>query len=151
MDGGPTAQVMAALIAGSAQMTAALIAAAVALITGLLTGLVTFVVAERKLRRDFGLDFAAERVAHELMKSRWRLRSFDVIKFHLGGFDDDELRKTLVKAGAIRFESRSGYELWGLLRRNRDLLGVTQVPWDPENRRDTFPAWVRPAEVEAAQ
>jgi hypothetical protein len=41
------------------------------------------------------------------MQSKWRLRSFDVIKFHLGGFEDDDLRKMLVKAGAIlRIEVR---------------------------------------------
>jgi hypothetical protein len=129
----------------SAPVSAAAIAGVVALVTSLVTAAVTFGVAERKLRRDFGLDFAAERVAHELMKTRWRLRSFDVIKFHLGGFGDDDLRKTLVKAGAIRFESKSGFELWGLLARNRDLLGVTQVPWEPENRRDTLPNWISPA------
>jgi hypothetical protein len=125
----------------SAPVSAAVIAGAVALVISMLTALVTFGVAERKLRRDFGLDFAAERVAHELMKSRRRLRSFEVIKFHLGGFEDDDLRKVLVKAGAIRFSSKSGIELWGLLSRNSDFLGVTRVPWDPESRNKEAPDW----------
>jgi hypothetical protein len=135
----------------SVQVPAAIIAGAVAVITGVITAVVTVGVAERKLRRDFGLEFAGERVAHELMQSKWRLRSFDVIKFHLGGFEDDELRKMLVKAGAIRFESKSGFELWGLLARNRDLLGVTQVPWDPENRRASLPTWVAPAPAKVGE
>lgn len=116
-----------------AHVVSALIAGAVALVTALGTGIVTYLVAERKLRREFRLENAAERVAHDLMTTRWRLRSFILIKAHLGGFDDDELRKILVRAGAIRFTSRSGHELWGLLSRNRDLLGSYRVPWDPEN------------------
>jgi hypothetical protein len=66
-----------------------------------------------------------------------------VIKVHLGGFADDELRKILVRAGAVRFEAKSGSELWGLLERNHDLLGVTKVPWDPENpKENSLPQWV---------
>jgi hypothetical protein len=134
-----------------AQLGAALVAGVVALVTAIVTALVTISISERKLRRDFGLEFAAERVAHELMQSKWRLRSFDVIKFHLGGFEDDDLRKMLVKAGAIRFASKSGFELWGLLSRNRDLLGLTRVPWDPENRGAPLPTWMNPAKVGEAK
>jgi hypothetical protein len=100
--------------------------------------------AEQKARLDNKVLYAAEDVAYALMRhSKWRLRSWNVIKVHLGGFADDELRKILVRAGAIRFEAKSGSELWGLLDRNRDLLGVTQVPWDPENpsHRPT-PSWM---------
>jgi hypothetical protein len=98
---------------------AAVVAGVVALVTAIVTALLTISISERKLRRDFGLEFAAEQVTRELMQSEWPLRSFNVIKIHLGGFEDDELRKMLVKAGAIRFESKSGSELWGLLARNR--------------------------------
>jgi hypothetical protein len=118
----------------SSQAVAAVIAGVVALITGALTAFVTVGVSERKLRREFVLEFAAERLAHELLKTRWRLRSFELIKLHLGGFEDDNLRQILVKAGAIRFRSKSGFELWGLLERTEDLLGQVRVPWDPENR-----------------
>ncbi|HEX8166252.1 MAG TPA: hypothetical protein VF601_10760 [Beijerinckiaceae bacterium] len=118
----------------SPQAVAAVVAAITALVTAMLTGLITFFVAERKLRRDFGVEFAAEKLAYDLMMTEWRLRSFDLIKLHLGGFEDDALRKLLVRAGAIRFRSKSGYELWGLLQRTRDLLGIDPVPWDPENR-----------------
>jgi hypothetical protein len=119
----------------SPQVAAAIVAGVVSLITAAVTALVTVVLGMQRLRRDFGLDFAAERVANQLLRdSQWRLRSFRVIKEHLGGFDDDELRKTLVRAGAIRFKSKSGKELWGLLDRVADLLGVTSVPWDPGER-----------------
>ncbi len=81
-----------------------------------------------RLRREFQLEFASEHAARALLEDqRWVQRSFDVIKHHLGGFEDEELRKLLVRAGAIRFTSRSGTELWGLLNRNRDVLGKAEV------------------------
>ena len=104
----------------------------VSLVTALVTSLVTVVVAERKLRRDFRLEYAAETVARRLLQHRaWRLRSLRVIRHHLGGFGDDELRQILVRAGAIRFSSKSGDELWGLLERTESLLGVEQIDDDP--------------------
>ena len=107
----------------------------VALVTAVLSTLATLFLGERKIRRDYRLEFAAERVARELMLDKeWRLRSFDVIRHHLGGFDDDELRKTLVRAGAIRFTSSSGEELWGLVERNQDRWGVKKIAGDPETR-----------------
>ncbi len=104
----------------------------VSLVTALLTSLVAVVVAERKLRRDFRLEYAAEEVTRRLLLHKeWRLRSLRVIRHHLGGFDDDELRRILVRAGAIRFASKSGDELWGLLERTESLLGVEQIDDDP--------------------
>jgi len=114
------------------QVLAASIAAIVSLITATVTALVTVFLTERKLRRDFQLEFAAERVAHAILMNKvWRLRSFDVIKRHLGGFDDNALRQILVRAGAIQFQSRSGKELWGLLHRNEDRLGVSRIDAEP--------------------
>lgn len=112
----------------SPEASAAVIAGAVSLVTAAVTAVVTVVLAERKLRRDFRLEFAAERIAHAmLMDDTWRLRSFATIKHHLGGFEDNALRQILVRAGAIRFESDAGDELWGLLDRNRDRLGVARI------------------------
>jgi hypothetical protein len=84
---------------------------------------------------QYRVQFAAERVARELlMDGRWRLRTFDIIKHHLGGFSDDDLRQILVRAGAIRFQSKEGKELWGLLERNSDRLGVDKVDVEIEHR-----------------
>jgi len=90
---------------------------------------------EEAFRRQYQLEFAAERVARELLTHEaWGLRSFKVIAHHLGGFDCDELRKVLVRAGAIRFKSKGGKELWGLLDRNLERLGgpITYVPDVPQ-------------------
>jgi hypothetical protein len=109
----------------SPQVSAALIAGVVALVTAAVTAVVTFAVASRQLHRSFRLEFTSEHFAHELMKDpRFQLRSFELIKYHLAGFDDNELRKILVRAGGICFKSSEGNEMWGLLSRNRQLLGA---------------------------
>lgn len=96
-------------------VTSIFVPAAVALITALFT----FLIQERRLRRDYRLEFMAENAARELLESeKWRMRSFTAIKERLGGFEDDELKKVLVRAGAVRFKGKNGEELWGLLKRN---------------------------------
>lgn len=95
----------------------------VSAITALATGLVTFALQERRLRTELRTEFMAEEVARSLLlDERWGKRSFDEIRKRLGGFDEDELRRILVRAGAVRFEADDGRELWGLLARNREAL-----------------------------
>lgn len=61
----------------------------------------------------------AESAVKALLENEtWKKRSFDEIKKRLGGFEDDELRKILVRSGAIRFEGADNKELWGLISRN---------------------------------
>jgi len=43
-----------------------------------------------------------------LRPKEWELRSFGAIKRRMGGFDDDELRRLLVRAGALSFEGEGG-------------------------------------------
>jgi hypothetical protein len=48
-----------------------------------------------------------------LMHQDWSLRSFEEIKRHLRGFDageGNELRKLLVTAGALAFDTKDGRE-----------------------------------------
>lgn len=92
-------------------------------ITAIITGFVFFMVQERKLKAELRTEFMAEQVTRSLLKDdRWKKRSFKEIKKRLGGFDDNDLRRILVRAGAVRFESRTGDELWGLLSRNHEEL-----------------------------
>ena len=95
--------------------------------TALVTALASFFMQERRMRFEFAqmrTEFMAEQVARQLLEHKnWKRRSFKAIKHRLGGFDDDELRKILVRAGAIRFEDRNTKEeFWGLIHRNRDVL-----------------------------
>ncbi len=94
--------------------------------TALVTALASFLMQERRMRFEFAqmrTEFMAEQVARQLLEhENWKRRSFERIKYRLGGFDDDELRKILVRAGAIRFENGDGKEFWGLISRNQDDL-----------------------------
>ena len=70
------------------------------------------------LKEQYKTDFMAEETArHFLSHKGYTDRSFETLQKHLGGFDDDELRKILVRAGAIRIYRDDGTEWWRLLSR----------------------------------
>lgn len=92
-------------------------------ITAIIAGFITFAIQERKLKLELRTEFMAEQAAKALLENQqWQKRSFGEIKKRLGGFDDDELRKILVRAGAVRFAGKEDEELWGLISRNNDDL-----------------------------
>lgn len=93
-----------------------------AIITSLLaTGSALFL-ARQKMEREYRLQFRSETIIRKLLShEQWALRSFDVIKHHIGGFEDDALRQLLVQAGALRFEAK-GKEMWGLFERTQHSL-----------------------------
>jgi len=83
----------------------------------------TYAIQERKLKAELRTEFMAEQVAKKLLENpKWKMRDFDQIKKRLAGFDDNELRKILVRSGAVRFEGEDGKELWGLISKNEDSL-----------------------------
>ncbi|HEY9101718.1 hypothetical protein [Chitinimonas sp.] len=72
----------------------------------------------RALREQHKTEFMAEETArHFLSHKSYTDRSFDTLQQHLGGFEADELRKILVRAGAIRLIRDDGSEWWRLLSR----------------------------------
>ena len=103
------------------QVQAAAVAAATALVTSLLT--------YRQMRNEFALQRRADSLVRRLLKARgWELRSFKAIEKRVSGFDEHQLRRILIRAGAVRFERVSdGEEMWGLVERNRARLGIK--PW----------------------
>ncbi|KPN20111.1 hypothetical protein AO715_09390 [Xanthomonas sp. Mitacek01] len=71
-----------------------------------------------RLRAEHKTEFAAEDTARHFLGHRgYTDRSFDVLRKHLGGFEDDELRRILVRAGAVRTFRDDGSEWWRLLSR----------------------------------
>ncbi|MEC4984497.1 MAG: hypothetical protein SAJ37_17330 [Oscillatoria sp. PMC 1068.18] len=94
--------------------------------TALVTALASFLMQERRMRFEFAqmrTEFMAEQVARQLLEHpKWKRRSFEAIKYRLGGFSDEELQKILVRAGAIRFKDSEGKEYWGLIHRNSEAL-----------------------------
>lgn len=109
-------------------LSPATVAAAVALITTLVTQSAN----TARMKREFMLESRAESVALALLRhKKWGLRSFAKLKSRLGGFEDDELRRVLVRAGAVRFY-KDGVEYWGLLDRNLKILdNQERLPRNP--------------------
>ncbi|WOJ88529.1 hypothetical protein RZS28_11915 [Methylocapsa polymorpha] len=131
----------------SVQVTTTLIAGLVSLSTSLVIALATMILTNRKMRRNLTPDFAAERVAREiLMDPKSQSRPFRILRHHLSGFTDDELRKILVRAGAVRLTA-GGQEVWGLLSRNRKCLSAEEIKEAPA----TQPAFDCPGPQENQQ
>lgn len=73
-----------------------------------------------RLRREFQLEFATETAIKTLLENEsYTMRSFEKIKRHLPGFEDNELRRFLIRAGAVKFSGDDEQELWGLLERHK--------------------------------
>jgi hypothetical protein len=103
---------------------AALIAGGVSIVVSLITGIAAFRLQKSRLREELRTEFMAETAIRDLLLHETRsLRSFSVIKKRVRGFDDDELRRLLIRAGAICFEDKASEEMWGLRTRNEDRLG----------------------------
>lgn len=91
----------------------------------LIGGLITFAVNRQQfkhqlasIRQQNKTEFMAEETARHFLSHRsYTDRSFDVLQKHLGGFEDNELRKILVRAGAVREYRSDGSESWFLLSR----------------------------------
>jgi hypothetical protein len=118
------------------QMDAAIIADTILLDIALILALAAAIFANRRLRRDLNFEFAAEGAARAMLSDRKiPYRTFRSLKYHLGGFTDDELRKILVRAGGIRLTA-GGEEVWGLLARNRKYLSAGEINEAPSTQID---------------
>lgn len=82
----------------------------------------------RVLREQHKAEFMAETTArHFLEHKSYTDRSFETLRNHLGGFSDDELRRILVRAGAIRVYREDGSEWWRLLSRMEEYIERKQL------------------------
>ena len=107
----------------SSQVMAALIAGGVSIVVSMITGIVAFRLQKSRLREELRTEFMAEAAIRDLLlHETWPLRSFSVIKKRVRGFEDNELRQLLIRAGAVCFEDKAGEEMWGLRTRNEDKL-----------------------------
>ena len=101
-----------------------------ALLGTFIGGLISFILQKQRLNHEFKLkreeyktEFMAESTArHFLSHKSYTDRSFDTLQKHLGGFEENELRKILVRAGAIRIIRDDGSEWWRLLSRMDEFI-----------------------------
>jgi hypothetical protein len=71
-----------------------------------------------RIKEELRTEYMAEAAIHELLIKAEPKRSFARIQARVGGFEENELRRLLVRAGALRYQASDGTELWGLRDRN---------------------------------
>ncbi|MEM8550734.1 MAG: hypothetical protein AAGF10_08080 [Verrucomicrobiota bacterium] len=97
------------------------------------------------LKAEFGTEQSAEAAIrrfpniHELP-----YRTFPMIRHRIGGFENNELRRLLVRAAAVRFMAQDRTELWALRDRGSDHFkrGRWKHPQSPQNKvadKEPFP------------
>ncbi|HUA10412.1 MAG TPA: hypothetical protein VMA83_00225 [Solirubrobacteraceae bacterium] len=107
----------------SSNVVAALIAGGVSIVVSVVAAVGSFRLQRSRLRDELRTEFMAETAIRDLLlHDDWRLRSFQVIAHRIRGFEDDELRRLLIRAGAVCFDGKDGAEMWGLRTRNEDRL-----------------------------
>jgi hypothetical protein len=116
-------------------MDAALWSSLSALLGALVGGGISYLLNRQQFRNQLRIqqeqhkvEYMAEETArHFLGHKSFTDRSFDTLRNHLGGFGDDELRKILVRAGAIRVYRDDGSEWWRLLSRMDEYIERKQL------------------------
>lgn len=106
-------------------MDVAVTAALFSLIGSLVGALLAVALQRSRIAADIAIaieavktDHMAEKAAlHYLNHKGYTDRSFKMLSQRLGGFEENELRKILVRAGAVRYEREDGTEWWRLLSR----------------------------------
>jgi hypothetical protein len=119
------------------------------ILISVLSAFVSYILQERKLKQE--IDFQKEKFEKEmsnkledvkteymaekairnfLSNPKYKMRSFSLLKARIGGFEDNELRRLLVRSGAIKFmgENKTGREIewWGLLERNPEVDEINE-------------------------
>lgn len=107
-------------------MEIAIIAALSSILGVIVGGLVSYFLQKQKLEHEFKLklqenkteNMAEQTARYYLKEEGYYERSFNHLKTKLGGFEEEELRKILVRAGAVRFIRKDDQkEFWCLVER----------------------------------
>jgi hypothetical protein len=98
----------------------------IAAIPSVITGIISYLLFYQQLMA-FKRDTMAERAAKHFLKHKgYTDRKFETLKKFLGGWDkdEDELRRILVRAGAIRTfsDGDNKIEFWYLLSRTKERI-----------------------------
>lgn len=91
----------------------------------------------RILKAEFGTEESVEAaLRHFLDIPTLPYRSFPMIRHHIGGFESNELRRLLVRAGAVRFMAQDGTEMWALWKNVSDQFkaGRRKLSEAPRNK-----------------
>jgi 5-bromo-4-chloroindolyl phosphate hydrolysis protein len=106
-----------------------------ALFGAIVGGVISFLLNRQQFKNQLELvkaqhrtEYMAENtVRHFLSHKGFTDRSFEALRNHIGGFDDEELRKILVRAGAMRVYRDDGSEWWRLVSRMDEFIEQKQL------------------------
>lgn len=85
-------------------------------VIAIIGGIISYQLQKNKFEKEFKTQLMADKALEEFLNHiKFKRRSFKFIRKKMGGFKDDELRKMLVRAGAVRSYSKTGKEWWELL------------------------------------
>jgi hypothetical protein len=113
------------------------LAALVGALAGVLGSVLTYRSARMRVRTEFATEQSAETAIRKLLElDRLPYRTFPMIRHHIGGFGRNELRRLLVRAGAVRLMAQDGTELWALRERVEEHYRVSRWkhPDSPQNK-----------------
>lgn len=116
-------------------MDVAILAGAFSLLGTALGAVVSYLLSKQQfanqlslLREQHKTEFMAEEAAkHYLSHANYTDRSFTELERRLGGYSGDDLRRLLVRAGAIRLRRKDGSEWWRLLSRNDEAIARREM------------------------
>jgi hypothetical protein len=116
-------------------MQTAIIAGIFSLLGTAVGALVSYVLSRQQfaiqlalLREQHKTEYMAEEAAkHYLGHPNYTDRSFAELEKRLGGYSGDDLRRLLVRAGAVRLQRKDGSEWWRLLSRNDEAIARREM------------------------
>ena len=125
-------------------MTTELIAGLFGLLGVLVGGLISWWLQKDRASTDLRIALEAIKTEHMaettaryfLSHKGYTDRSFQLLSERLGGFDPDELRRILVRAGAVRYLRRDGSEFWRLLSREPEAIAKARAKGEPIQSAD---------------
>ncbi len=85
---------------------------------GIIVAILTIRSQRARLKAEFATENSTETALHHFLAlHHFPYRTFPMIRHYIGGFESNELRKLLVRAGAVRFMAADGTEVWALRER----------------------------------
>ncbi|QGX40413.1 hypothetical protein [Permianibacter aggregans] len=105
------------------------------LIGVLIGGLISWWLQRDRASTDLRIALEAIKTEHQAEKTAYYFlthkgytdRSFELLQKRLGGFEENELRRILVRAGAVRYIREDGSEWWRLLSRHDEAIAKAKA------------------------
>ena len=114
----PNLQILKFVAETTMDFLTGLLVAAIGGMFGIVAAILTLRAEREKIRTEYAAEISVEIALKKFLSlNDLPYRSFAMIRHHIGGFEANELRQLLVRAGAVRFMASDQTELWALRER----------------------------------